>query len=468
MAGSTRRKPAEQGLEELNLVEFPLALLCDKRPEGVKTIEFADTIRDSSTGQDVHRRVLITGSDAWGLPTWQDQDVLMALMKLTNDCHGFTRREFKFSLYEVRRELGWPSDGRYKRRLKEALLCLLGMTIAYDHAWRSNGRWKSLNAFHLLDNVALTNTRDDFDPEEEQHLKWNDVVVESVQASNTKGLDWPFYRSLRYPTSKRLYRFLDKRFGLQPNWSFKLEELCKEKLGMSRGAPVWECKRQLAKGIEELESKGFIAPSENRFLRESKGRFRVELRLASRKALSIEPIRRIDEAENPLVSALKKRGVSNAQELVAANAEKVIEQQLENYDDRVRHGETLSAGWLRKAIETEGGYAFRKGYRSKADRDADVQAAAAKKQAQNAAEDLRRREQAHEKEMAAAKRERVDRHLDGLSEDAAEELFNAALEGSTGKLRSDFESAKRFRLEAFLAEARYNLLDDYLLRKGAY
>lgn len=464
MAGSTNRKPVDQGLEELNLVEFPLGLLCDKRPEGIKTIEFADTIRDSSTGQDVHRRVIITGSDKWGLPTWQDQDVLMALMKLTNDRHRFSQREFKFSLYEVRRELAWPGDGRYKRRLKEALLCLLGMTVAYDHAWRSNGRWKSLQAFHLLDNVALTNTRDDFDPDEEQHLKWNDVVVDSVRASNTKGIDWPFYRSLRYPTSKRLYRFLDKRFGIQSQWSFSLEDFCKEKLGMSRAAPVWECKRQLAKGIEELEAAGFVAPSDNRFTRVAKGNFRVEFRLAASRQSASSPQLRVDAAAPPLVAALAKRGVSNAAELVAAHSAQAIQTQLDNFDDRTRHGERLSAGWLRKAIETEGGYGFRKGFQSTADREAAQAGAQAAQNARDALERKRRQEAEQERAEAAARRERVDRRLDGLSDEEIGALVEAALAHASEELRSSYESARRFRLGAFLAQARYNLLDDYFSR----
>ena len=213
----------EQGLEELNLVEFPLGLLVERIPDSSKTLEFSDTIKDQSTGRELQRKVTVAGSEKWGLPNWQDIDVLLALMKLTNDKQGFRERTVSFSLYELREVLGWPDNGWASKRLARSLKTLVGITVVYENAWRKNGKWTSLNAFHLLDNVKLTNTLADFDPDEDQHLKWNDVIVESVQASNTKGINWEFYRSLRLPTSKRLYRFLDKRFAASPQMGLRAD-----------------------------------------------------------------------------------------------------------------------------------------------------------------------------------------------------------------------------------------------------
>lgn len=440
MAGSTRPKSQEQGLEELNLVEFPLGLLCDKRPLDQKTIEFCDSVRDSATGRDVVRRVIVTGADEWGLPTWQDIDVLLALMKLTNDRHRFAERTLHFSLYELRETLAWPSDGRYKKRLKESVLRLLGVTVAYENAWRSNGKWKSVRAFHLLDNVALTNTPQEFDPEEEQHVKWNDVIVESVRASNTKGIDWGFYLSLKLPTTKRLYRFLDKRFGLRPDWDFGLVDFCHEKLGMSRSAPVWECRRQLQKGVEELEKRGFIPRDENRISKVGKGTYRVRFRSTGKRHLALVPDE-ADSAADPLVAELQKRGVTNAEELVAKFPAELVTLQLENFDDRKRAGEKISPGWLRKAIETPGGYGCRDGFKSKAQKESESKARDARLKREQ--ERKRAEEAAREAEAAAAKAE-LESFLAALGSDEARKAFEErAVQNGNGFLTDLYRRAKR-------------------------
>lgn len=59
---------ATPGLEEMNLVEFPLAVLADSAPKGKKTIEFADSVYDRANRAYVDRRCIVTGSDKWGLP----------------------------------------------------------------------------------------------------------------------------------------------------------------------------------------------------------------------------------------------------------------------------------------------------------------------------------------------------------------------------------------------------------------
>ncbi|MGI9471896.1 MAG: hypothetical protein ACR2NZ_10210, partial [Rubripirellula sp.] len=68
---------------------------------------------------------------------------------------------------------------------------------------------------------------------------------------------------------------------------------------------------------------------------------------------------------------LLQRCVENAVELVQEHSDEKIREQIENFDDRVVHGEKLSPGWLRCAIESEKGYGFRKGFRSTAQREED-------------------------------------------------------------------------------------------------
>src|SRR5881275_3165232 len=78
------------GRDEMNLAEFPIALLADRAQAGQKTLYF----------EDEHGRLTVTGSDAYGLPTAIDTDVIVALLYLTKQRNNFTDVKVNFSRYE--------------------------------------------------------------------------------------------------------------------------------------------------------------------------------------------------------------------------------------------------------------------------------------------------------------------------------------------------------------------------------
>src|SRR3954454_22093945 len=78
------------GRDELNLAEFPITLLSDRVPKDCKTLVFEDEYHDRQTGQVVTRKVMITGSDAYGLPTAIDDEILVALIQLTKLKNDFS------------------------------------------------------------------------------------------------------------------------------------------------------------------------------------------------------------------------------------------------------------------------------------------------------------------------------------------------------------------------------------------
>jgi hypothetical protein len=108
---STEAFEVVTGLEELNWVEFPLALLTKNPSAHLKTVRFQDTICDSASGELIERRVLVSAADALTLPTWQDQDVLLALMKHTRDSTGFASPVVPFTIYKILKLLNWPDNG---------------------------------------------------------------------------------------------------------------------------------------------------------------------------------------------------------------------------------------------------------------------------------------------------------------------------------------------------------------------
>ena len=70
--------------DEMNLAEFPLAVLSTRSDPNVKTLEFQDTVRGKN-GEVIDRKWIITGADKFGLPTASDEEVLLGLLKLTVD-----------------------------------------------------------------------------------------------------------------------------------------------------------------------------------------------------------------------------------------------------------------------------------------------------------------------------------------------------------------------------------------------
>lgn len=257
------------GRDENNLAEFPVALLSDSVPEGQKTIEFQDTLKDWSTGQVITRRVCVTGSDKFGLPTAKDEDVLLALIQLTKLANNFTSAEVWFTKHEIIQILGWQNRGWAYDRVEESLHRWKGVSIHYWNAWRDNarGEWCDSEAIGVIEYVRITDGRRR-DANDERHARsrfvWNQMLFASFQADYLKRLDFATYRKLKRPAARRAYRFLDKRFYHQPEWEFELREFACEKVGLSRNYDTGQLKEKLRPVLGELVNIGFVQPARYR------------------------------------------------------------------------------------------------------------------------------------------------------------------------------------------------------------
>lgn len=94
------------GRDEMNLAEFPLATLADRAPRGSKTLVYEDRIWDRGQGQHRVRRLTISASDKFGLPTAIDDEVILGLVQLSKAA-GFVDRQVRFSRYQLVQLLGW-------------------------------------------------------------------------------------------------------------------------------------------------------------------------------------------------------------------------------------------------------------------------------------------------------------------------------------------------------------------------
>jgi hypothetical protein len=148
------------GKDELNLAEFPLCALAHRMRPEQKTLTFEDRVWDERRGETITRQLIITGSDAFGLPTALDDEVLLGLIQLTR-LRGFAERKVPFSRYQLIQILGWRNETKTYERLEASLNRWTGVTLYYRNAWWSKARscWMD-EKFHVLDNVWLSHRCD--------------------------------------------------------------------------------------------------------------------------------------------------------------------------------------------------------------------------------------------------------------------------------------------------------------------
>lgn len=274
----------DMGRDEMNLAEFPLATLADRAPSGTKTLVFEDRIWDRGQRQDRIRRLTITASDKYGLPTATDDEVILGLVQVTK-ATGFAERQVRFSRYQLIGLLGWRDEGRSYQRLETSLKRWLGVTLYYENAWwdRTARRWVDAHC-HLLEELVLYHRpRKKLSASATVHDKprssftWNETVFRSFQAGFLKRLDLALYRCLKLAAAKRMYRFLDKRFHHAGTQRFNLRVFACEHVGLSRRYDSAQLKRRLAPAIAELERAGFLAnlPVSEQYRRLRRGEWEV-------------------------------------------------------------------------------------------------------------------------------------------------------------------------------------------------
>jgi hypothetical protein len=464
--------PSLAGRDELNLAEFPIALVADRAPRGQKTLYF----------EDRHGRLTVTGSDAYGLPTAADADVIVALLYLTKQRNNFGDVKVKFSRYELIKLLNWPDEGGSYKRLDMSFNRWGGVWLVYDKCWWDNKSKKYRSAkMHIIEDVAFGEdpgeARDGRVNPPTSTFTWNRTFIESCQADNLRHLDLDTYFSLESAVAKRLYRFLGKRFYYQSDFVFDLGEIAFERVGLSRnyGHNAGKIKEKLQPAIDELEAVGFLRPlgRDDRYNRIDRGQWTIRL-TAGPLGKDPRPVRQfpppltmpdppdIDSPADapptpppPLVNELVNRGVTRATaaDLVRQCPADAIEAKLEVFDwlmeKQDKRVARSPAGYLVKSITDD--YAAPKGFESRTARQARSKA---KRQADREAAEQRRRQ----REQATRDRallEEVDAYLKRLTPAERKALEAEALARSDPEARRGYEETPvRYRAAVLLGLVR--------------
>ncbi|MCC6953810.1 MAG: replication initiator protein A [Deltaproteobacteria bacterium] len=348
--------------DELNFAEFPLASLTTTLPKGQKTLEFSDEIFDKARRERVTRKLTITASDKYGLPTATDDEVILGLIQLSARSNFDARRVY-FTRYELLKLLNWSDDSRNYARIEESLNRWLGVTLYYDKSWWSKEEqsWVS-EGFHILDQVTILDKerrkRTTGKPEAgKSSFVWNELVFDSFKSGYLKQIDFKFYKSLESAVSKRIYRFLDKRFYHRDHLEFDLRTFACEHIGLSKKYHNGELKRVLRPAIEELEESGFLttATAEERFVKKVRGEWSIRFQRGSARPALEKPLE-TDAKNHELATLLVARGLTPkaAARVVGKSNESTIREKIALLDWLVskkdRRVERSPAGFLYRAI----------------------------------------------------------------------------------------------------------------------
>ncbi len=249
---------------ERNLEEYPLFEL-KARQRGSKARLFERVI-EGEGGVSLKQTWKVIPSGEYGMPGPVDQDVYLAVLQLLEQRGGMPEDgELAFSLYELRKVLGWSDDsGGAYREIRDALVRIQLTGVQSSNAFYSAADEQliadSFNVWsvHFAQRKKKGGAGSRARTTQDRHvLRFHPVFIRNYEAQYLKGLDADFFWGLRMPLSKRLYRLIDLQRAGGLSWRTDLfavrDQVPLDYLYAS------QIKRILKKAHEELEEKGFLA-----------------------------------------------------------------------------------------------------------------------------------------------------------------------------------------------------------------
>jgi len=249
-----------EGRDEMNLVELPFSLVSYRNTQNIKTIES----RWQGKGEDGKVRdfyKIVTGSDKWGLPTFQAEELLIAALELTYR-QGFKERKVPTTKYELMALMKWPDTGQYRDALINTFGQIVGTTIASNHFWDQKKKAYAEVSFHIIDEYRFYEDEQKRKKGDKGQLNlpfsyfiWGKTFWDSLDSGYIKRLDTATYFSLKSNLSRRLYRFADKHLNNR-GIEVDLFHLAFDKLVMTGNYKYpSQVIRELQRAIDELKAR---------------------------------------------------------------------------------------------------------------------------------------------------------------------------------------------------------------------
>ncbi len=250
---------------ERNLEEYPLFEL-KARQRGSKARLFERVI-EGEGGVSLRQSWKVIPSGEYGMPGPLDQDVYLAVLQLLEERGGMPEDgELAFSLYELRKVLGWSDDsGGAYREIKDALVRIQLTGVQSSNAFYSAADEQLIaDSFNVWSvHFAQRKKRGGANSSgartnQDRHvLRFHPIFIRNYEAQYLKGLDADFFWSLKMPLSKRLYRLIDLQRASGLSWRSDLFAV-RDQIPLDYPYPS-QIKRALKKAHAELEEKGFLS-----------------------------------------------------------------------------------------------------------------------------------------------------------------------------------------------------------------
>ncbi len=259
---------------ELNLAEFPVAVLSKRLPANLKVIEYEDTIvgRD---GKVVPRTWRVKGSIEYGFGSNQALGTLFELFQIWKE-QDFETPVIRFgSVYNLCKRMGLENAQTAYERIRKDLSALVEIAIEAKNAFWDNEKKAYVDqTFHLFDRVRFyhkeATSRQQVLPF--AHIEASKELWGSIEANaliTLRQVDSEFFHSLT-PTEQRLALYLGKMLhSATEHW--------RDVQTLARQLPIFaksyrHVKEQLTKTCDGLLVKGFAYLSEYRYERKRDGK----------------------------------------------------------------------------------------------------------------------------------------------------------------------------------------------------
>jgi hypothetical protein len=250
---------------ERNLEEYPLFEL-KARQRGSKARLF-ERVVEGEGGVSLRQTWKVIPSGEYGMPGPVDQDVYLAVLQLLEQRGGMPEDgELAFSLYELRKVLGWSDDsGGAYREIRDALVRIQLTGVQSTNAFYSAADEQLIADSFNVWSVHFAQRKKRGTPNssgarmtQDRHvLKFHPIFIRNYEAQYLKGLDADFFWSLKMPLSKRLYRLIDLQRASGLSWRTDLLAV-RDQIPLDYAYPS-QIKRALRKAHAELEEKGFLS-----------------------------------------------------------------------------------------------------------------------------------------------------------------------------------------------------------------
>jgi Replication initiator protein A len=254
------------GKDEMNLAEYPFALLRHKGNKDRSVIEIDHEHRHHKTGEIMQAHWRVEGSAEFGLPGPMEERLYLVLMELTRE-QGMAQ-EVYFSRYDLLKRLGWPDNPRCYQQLRECFIRLKAVNITADNAFwcPSIQSYYKTVGFNLLDEFRLAEEPKGRHAQGQKPMssfRWHNIIYTSLQEGYVRAIDAGFALSLDLPLALRLFRYLDKhRRGkdgaARASFEIGLQRLCEVHLGMAPTPYPSVHKQRLEPAHEELMRRNFL------------------------------------------------------------------------------------------------------------------------------------------------------------------------------------------------------------------